>query len=63
MDAGDGETLIVHYALQKLHILPSEFLNMEQWERAIIIASIKERAEAEEKETKRLKKQKGKGRK
>lgn len=38
-----------HYALQELHILPSDFLNMDMQEKAFVIASIIVRSEAEKK--------------
>ncbi len=41
---------MAHYALQKLHILPSVFCEMEQEEKAFVIASIEKRIEAEKKE-------------
>ena len=56
MDAEDSETLIVHYALQKLHILPSVFCAMEQEEKAFVIASIEKRVEAEKKQERNFKK-------
>lgn len=46
-----------HYALQKLRILPSVFMDMDQAEQAFIIASIDIRIEAE-KESERKMKQK-----
>ncbi len=39
----------MHYALEKLHILPSTFANMGRAERALVIASIKLRINAEAK--------------
>lgn len=50
---------MAHYALQKLHILPSVFTKMDQREKALVIASIEKRVEDEKKEqdkTKRTKK-------
>lgn len=44
-----------HYCLQKLKILPSTFLNMDEQEMAFVIASIQVRVEAEMKENKKLK--------
>lgn len=41
-----------HYALQKLHILPSVFCRLSMEERAFIIASIDFRIEKEKKEAK-----------
>ncbi len=39
----------MHYALEKLHILPSTFANMGRAERALVIASIQLRVQAEQK--------------
>ena len=54
----DAEAAVAHYALQKLHILPSQLLNMDIQEKAFVFASIKLRIEAEKKEQDRLKKKK-----
>jgi len=43
-----------HYLLQKLHILPSVFMNMDRQEKAFVIASISIRIEGEKKEQKKL---------
>lgn len=53
---------MAHYALQKLHIRPSVFAEMEQKEKALVIASIEKRVEDEKKEQDKVKKPK-KGRK
>lgn len=53
---------MAHYALQKLHIRPSVFVEMEQKEKALVIASIEKRVEDEKKEQDKVKKPK-KGRK
>lgn len=37
----------MHYALQKLHILPSVYAAMSRAEKALVIASIKLRVKAE----------------
>lgn len=37
----------MHYALQKLHWKPSEYLALQRRERAFLIASIDKRIEAE----------------
>lgn len=42
-----------YYALHKLHILPSEWLDMEEEEKAFIIASIELKRKAEEEEKKK----------
>lgn len=56
--------MYAHYALQELHILPSVFLNMDQEEKAFVIASIKQRSEDNKKEVDDIKNpKKGKRRK
>lgn len=50
------------YALHKLRIKPSEFLEMDEYEKAFVIASIQIRNEEEEKQHKELEKQSKKGR-
>lgn len=52
---GDAEFNLAHFALQKLHILPSELESMSQREKAFIYASIQVRIEAEKKEANKLK--------
>ena len=52
---GDAEANYAHFALQKLHILPSTFANMETNEKAFVIASIRIRVDDEKKEAKKLK--------
>lgn len=52
---GDAEANYAHFALQKLHILPSTFANMEMNEKAFVVASIRIRVEDEKKEAKKLK--------
>jgi hypothetical protein len=42
--------------LQKLHILPSVFLSLDEQEKAFVIASIKVRIEAEKEASKKMKK-------
>lgn len=49
---------MAHYALQKLHILPSTFCEMEQSEKAFVIASIEKRVESEKEQEKKLDKPK-----
>lgn len=39
----------MHYALQKLHILPATYAAMDRAEKALVIASIKLRINAESK--------------
>ena len=48
-----------HYALQKLHILPSQFMELDRADKAFIIASIDLRVEAEKKEAKKAQKKQG----
>lgn len=55
---GDAELNLAHFALQKLHILPSILNEMSQKEKALIYASIQIRVELEKKEAAKLK-QKG----
>ncbi len=50
------------YALHKLRIKPSEFLEMDDYEKAFVIASIQIRNDEEEKQHKELEKQSKKGR-
>ncbi|MCI8860290.1 MAG: hypothetical protein HFI71_12395 [Lachnospiraceae bacterium] len=54
MEGGDGEANYAYYALHKLHILPSVFLEMEEQEKAFVIAAIKIKAENDKKEKKRV---------
>ena len=42
---------IAYYALHKLHIRPSEWLDMEEEEKAFIIASVEIRVKKEKEET------------
>lgn len=54
-----------YYALHKLHIRPSEWVEMEENERAFIIAAIDEKAKEDErqrKEAERKSKRGGRGR-
>lgn len=46
---------MAHFALQKLHILPSTLANMDVREKAFIYASIQLRIEEEKKEANKLK--------
>ena len=41
---------IAYYALHKLHIRPSEWLDMEEEEKAFIIASVENRVKKEKEE-------------
>lgn len=53
MEEGDGEANYAYYALHKLHILPSVFLEMEEQEKAFVIAAIKIKVENDKKEKKK----------
>lgn len=55
MEEGDGEANYAYYALLKLHILPSVFLEMDEEEKAFVIASIKRKLESDKKERKKAK--------
>ena len=45
-----------YYALHKLKILPSQFMDLDQNEKAFIIAAIDLRIEAEKEEARKIKK-------
>lgn len=47
---------MAHYALQKLHILPSVLNNMDDREKAIVYASILTKMKADKEEADRIKK-------
>jgi hypothetical protein len=47
---------MAHFALQRLHILPHVIQGLPRTERAFVYASCVLRAEAEDKETERIKK-------
>ena len=57
IEEGESEAVIAHFCLQKLHLLPSQFLTLPRKERAFIIASIRYRTEREAEEQRRLKAQ------
>lgn len=44
-----------HFALQKLHILPSQLMEMDEYEKAFIYASIQIRVDAEKEQAKKMK--------
>ena len=54
--AGDAEANYAHFCLQKLHILPSVYMNLDRQERAFLIASIRVRIDEEKENAKKLKK-------
>lgn len=49
IEGGDGEANYAYYALHKLHILPSVFLEMDEEEKAFVIAAIRIRTENDKK--------------
>lgn len=51
------------YALHKLRIKPSEFAEMDDYEKAFVIASIQIKCEEDAKQAKEMEKQSKKGRK
>lgn len=46
---------MAHFCLQKLHILPSVFLNLDEQEKAFVIASIQLKIEADKKAAEKVK--------
>lgn len=52
---GDAEANYAYYALLKLHILPSVFLEMDVQEKAFVIGAIQMKIEQDKKEEKRVK--------
>ena len=50
----DGEANYAYYALLKLKILPSVFLNMDENEKAFVIACIDIKVDSDKKERKKL---------
>ena len=52
---GDAEANYAHFALQKLHILPSVFMEMDKSEKAFVIASIQIRVDKEKEEARKIK--------
>ncbi|PKM49583.1 MAG: hypothetical protein CVV02_15200 [Firmicutes bacterium HGW-Firmicutes-7] len=55
MKQGDAEFNLAHFALQKLHILPSTLATMNEREKAFIYASIQTRCEKEQEEARKIK--------
>lgn len=51
---GDPEINYAHFALQRLHIRPSELENMSQQERALIYASIDLRIKEEKRQASKI---------
>ncbi|MBD5461513.1 MAG: hypothetical protein HDR24_00410 [Lachnospiraceae bacterium] len=54
MDGGDWEANFAYYALIKLHILPSVFLEMDEQEKAFVVASIEMKCKSDKKEKQRI---------
>ncbi len=49
------EANYAYYCLHKFHMLPRDFLSLDPYERAFVIAAIDVRIENEEKERKKIK--------
>lgn len=60
--ANDAEMNLAHFALQKLHILPSALDALDEKEKAFIYASIQVRIEEEKKQASKIKKKGGRSR-
>ncbi|MDE5910253.1 MAG: hypothetical protein K2H52_16175 [Lachnospiraceae bacterium] len=54
MDEGDWEANFAYYALIKLHILPSAFLEMDEQEKAFVVAAIETKCKSDKKEKQRI---------
>ncbi|MDE6999452.1 MAG: hypothetical protein K2P73_04015 [Lachnospiraceae bacterium] len=63
MEEGDWEANFAYYALLKLHILPSVFLNMDELEKAFVVAAIKVKMEDDRKKEKEMKRKTKAGKK
>ncbi|MCI8426579.1 MAG: hypothetical protein HFJ03_03390 [Lachnospira sp.] len=61
MEGGDWESNFAYYALLKLHILPSVFLEMEEKEKAFVIAAIQVKIKNDEKKEREIKQKSRKG--
>lgn len=55
IEGGDWEANYAYYALLKLHMLPSVFMELEENEKAFVVAAIKIKAKNDEKEAKKIK--------
>lgn len=55
IEQGDALANYAHFALQKLRILPSQFMELDQAEKAFVIASIDLRVKAEEEASRKAK--------
>ncbi len=60
--SGSEVSLYAYYALHKLHIRPSEWVEMEENEKAFIIAAIDEKQKADEKARKEAERKANRGR-
>ncbi len=49
---------IAHYCLHKLRLLPSQFLELDEPDKAFVIASVLKKVEQEKKEAKKLERMK-----
>lgn len=56
----DGEAVYAHYALHRLKILPGVLMNLPDWERAFIYASIDEQIANEKKAQKKAERNRSK---
>ena len=63
IEEGDWEANYAYYALHKLRILPSQFLELDEQEKAFIVAAIRIKLDNDKKKEKELKKKPRKGRK
>ena len=52
IEEGDPEANYAYYCLHKLHILPSQYLEMDEQDKAFVIAAIRIKLEKEKKEAK-----------
>ena len=55
IEGGDGEANYAYYALHKLHIRPREFMEMDDEEKAFVIAAVKVKIKNDRKREKELK--------
>ncbi|MCI8517154.1 MAG: hypothetical protein HFG75_09855 [Hungatella sp.] len=63
MEEGDWEANFAYYALLKLHILPSVFLEMDEQEKAFTVAAIKVKMKNDRKREKEMKRKGSRGKK
>ena len=55
MDGGDMEANLAYYCLHKLHKWPHEFLALDRYEKAVVIASVETKLEHDRKEAQKAK--------